>query len=68
MTTDHLTLTESGAGQINIAQLTATDVAVEMSGAGTVDLAGQVTHQTVEMSGLGTYQAGDLESQTAQAA
>lgn len=66
LTADHLTLAESGAGQITIDQLTANDVTVTMSGAGTVELAGQVTKQTVEMSGLGNYQAGDLASETAR--
>lgn len=66
LTADHLTLVESGAGEIAIANLTANAVAIEMSGAGTVDLAGKVTAQTVELSGLGVYQAGDLASQTAQ--
>jgi len=65
LTADMLTLTESGAGQITIDQLTATDVTVDMSGAGTMELAGQVSQQSVELSGLGDYQAGDLVSETA---
>jgi hypothetical protein len=64
LTADHLTLAESGAGQITIDQLTARDVTVTMSGAGAVELAGQVTKQTVEINGLGNYRAGDLASQT----
>lgn len=66
LTADDLTLVESGAGQITIDNLTADAITVEMSGAGSVDLAGEVTSQTVELSGLGTYEAGDLASQTAQ--
>jgi len=65
LTADKLTLSESGAGQITIDQLTATDIIVDMSGAGAMDLAGQVAQQTVELSGLGDYQAGDLASESA---
>jgi hypothetical protein len=68
LTADRLTLTESGAGEITIAGLTAEEVTVEMSGAGTVELAGAVTHQSVEMSGLGSYAASDLASETATVA
>ena len=46
--------------------LTANAVTVAMSGAGSVDLTGAVTAQTVELSGLGACHAGDLASQTAQ--
>ncbi|MCB0064798.1 MAG: DUF2807 domain-containing protein [Caldilineaceae bacterium] len=63
---DNLTLVESGAAAINLADLTANALTVDMSGTGRVDLAGAVTSQTVELSGLGSYDAGDLASQTAQ--
>lgn len=63
---DNLTLVESGAAEINLADLTANALTVEMSGSGSVGLAGAVTRQTVELSGLGSYAAGDLASQTAQ--
>jgi hypothetical protein len=66
LTADHLTLVESGAGRITVADLSADEVTVEMSGAGSIDLAGAVTRQTVEMSGLGEYQAGELASETAE--
>jgi hypothetical protein len=36
-----------------------------MSGAGNVDLTGQVETQEIDMSGLGNYNAPDLESRTA---
>lgn len=66
LTADRLELVESGAGTITVDQLTAGDLAVTISGAGVVTLAGQATHQSVRMSGLGNYAAGDLKSQTAQ--
>ena len=62
---DNLTLVESGASQINLADLTANALTVEMSGTGRVGLAGKVASQTVDLSGLGSYEAGDLASQTA---
>lgn len=63
---DRLALVESGAGTITIDDLTADELAVTISGAGGIELAGRVTSQRVDMSGLGRYAAGDLESQTAQ--
>ncbi|MEZ4664556.1 MAG: head GIN domain-containing protein [Caldilineaceae bacterium] len=63
---DSLTLVESGAAEINLANLTANALTVEMSGSGSLGLAGEVTRQTVELSGLGSYAAGDLASQSAQ--
>jgi hypothetical protein len=66
LSADQLTLTESGAGQITIHSLTANTLIVDMSGAGAVELAGKVTSQTVDLSGLGNYQAGDLASQQAK--
>lgn len=65
LSTDQLTLSESGAGQITIHDLTANDLIVDMSGAGAIELAGKVTTQKVELSGLGDYQAGDLASERA---
>jgi hypothetical protein len=66
LSTDQLTLTESGAGKLKIHHLAASKLIVDMSGAGTMELAGKVASQTVEMSGLGGYQAGDLSSQRAK--
>lgn len=65
ITTDQLTLNQSGAGQITIDDLSADTLAVNLSGAGRVELAGEVTQQTVSLSGLGAYEAGGLASQIA---
>ena len=51
--------------RIEIDSLSVTDLAVTISGAGDVELAGQVETQEVDMSGFGNYNAPDLESQTA---
>ncbi len=58
-------MANSGAGRITIEQLTASDATVTLSGVGTIGLSGEVMNQTVEMSGLGAYQAGDLASRLA---
>lgn len=60
-----LTLNQSGTGSITIDQLRADDLTVTMGGTGSITLVGKVTSQTVELSGLGSYEAGDLESQRA---
>ncbi len=65
LTAEALSIKVSGAGGVKIAQITANTVTSSMSGAGNVDLAGKITGQTLTLSGLGNYSAGDLESQTA---
>jgi len=45
--------------------LTASDLVVTVSGAGNVELAGEVEAQEVNLNGLGNYVAPDLESQAA---
>lgn len=66
LSVDRLSLAESGAGQITVDNLTVDDLAVTISGAGSVKLTGRTTSQTVKLSGLGRYNAADLESQNAQ--
>ncbi len=63
---DRLTVTVSGAGNVKLDHIDAAEVAVMISGAGNVDLAGQATTQSAMLSGLGSYRAGDLVSQTAR--
>ncbi len=62
---DSFTLKVGGAGGIKIGQLTTGQLTTTMSGAGNVDLAGKVTSQSVTLSGLGNYDAADLDSQQA---
>ena len=60
---DAVTIKVGGAGGIKINKLTAGDLTITMTGAGNVDLAGQVTSQTINLRGLGNYSGGDLDSQ-----
>jgi hypothetical protein len=64
--TDSMTVTQDGAGMITLEQLTATSLEATMSGLGSLTVSGKVSEQRVEMSGAGTYQGGDLESETAR--
>jgi hypothetical protein len=63
--TDTLTVADSGAGTITIANLTTGDLQVTLSGAGVVTVSGQTTSQEVTLSGVGSYHARNLASQTA---
>ena len=63
--TDRLKVTLSGAGDIGVDSLYATDLEVAISGAGNIELTGQVEAQEIELSGLGSYNAPDLESRAA---
>jgi hypothetical protein len=65
LTADSLAVTQSGAGKMTVDNLTVDELAVELSGAGNVILSGRATDQTVELSGFGSYEAGNLQSQRA---
>ena len=58
-------LTVSGSGKAELAQLRSTDLAVTLSGSGTIVLGGRVQTQNVTLSGSGSYQADTLVSQAA---
>ena len=62
LSTGDLKLTLSGSGNFNLASLQAKKLAVVMSGSGDFDLAGKADSQDVNISGSGTYRAGDLET------
>jgi hypothetical protein len=55
----------SGAGNLEIYDLTASELVVRQSGAGTVVVSGQVNGQELTHSGVGSYHAAELESETA---
>jgi len=55
----------SGAGSMEINSLTADELVVRQSGAGTVIVSGQVKGQEISHSGVGSYHAAELESETA---
>ena len=61
--TSMLTLDASGAGTINIDSLSANSLMVDVSGSSSVTVAGQATSQGVVVTGSGSYQAADLESE-----
>ena len=65
--TDHLALELRGAGQVIVASLEAAGLEVDLSGAGQIKVWGRVTEQTVTLTGAGSYDAPDLESQRAKA-
>jgi hypothetical protein len=55
----------SGAGSIEIDALTASSLTVNFSSAGAIIVAGKVDKQSVTLSGVGSYDGGDLESKSA---
>ena len=63
--TDQLDIDLSGAGLVAIDDLDASTLNVHISGAGDVNVVGRVVSQVVMLSGLGRYQAFNLESQEA---
>lgn len=65
LTAEKLLIDLSGAGSLEISNLAADELVSKISGAGSVVVAGQVTGQELNHSGLGSYYAGDLESETA---
>lgn len=62
---DGMDLTLSGAGKIKINSIEASSLKVVVSGTGSIDVSGTVDSQTIEINGLGDYNALDLESQEA---
>ncbi len=59
---DSLDISLSGAGNIDISDLNVASLDATLSGAGNFSLAGVAPDQTALLAGLGSYQAGDLES------
>ncbi len=65
LATSNLELDVSGVGDIIIDYLQAGSLRVNLSGAGTIDLAGFVSDQDVELTTVGNYSAAGLQSQRA---
>ncbi len=61
--TDTLTISSSGAGSVKIGSLTAQSLTTNLSGLGSCELAGKVKNQNLVISGTGSYNAPDMESQ-----
>jgi hypothetical protein len=64
---DQVALELRGAGQLSVASLEAAGLTIDLSGAGQIKVGGRVTEQTVKITGAGSYDAPDLESQRAKA-
>ncbi len=60
-------LTISGSGKVTAAKITTSRLAVDISGSGTVTVAGTADGQQLAISGSGNYQAKDLQTKTASA-
>ena len=63
--TRYLDLDVSGVGDVIIDSLEADDLQVDLTGAGSIDLAGNTRDQKVNLSSVGNYSAGGLESSNA---
>lgn len=63
--TRYLDLDVSGVGDVIIDSLEAYDLQVDLTGAGSIDLAGNIRDQKVNLSSVGNYSAGGLESSNA---
>jgi hypothetical protein len=62
---DVLAIRFQGAGKLQIHQLAARALTVDLGGASRIELAGQATEQKVNLVGAGTYEAGELQSKRA---
>ncbi len=56
-------LTLKGAGSINVLDLDGPKLTVDMSGAGSVTVAGKTTEQDIRLTGVGGYDSANTESQ-----
>jgi len=65
LATSNLELDVSGVGDIIIDDLQLGSLTVNLSGAGSIDLAGSVSDQDVELTTVGNYSAAGLQSQQA---
>ncbi len=63
---ESLELINSGAGSQTIENLDVTNFKVELSGAGSMDIAGKVDEQIIKLSGAGSYNGTKLDSRSAQ--
>jgi hypothetical protein len=65
LTSDNLSVSSSGAGSMHLLSITAQSIHSEISGVGNIELSGKAASQTINISGSGSYNAPDLESQNA---
>jgi hypothetical protein len=62
---ESLEIVTSGAGNVNIEKLTAEELKATISGVGNMMIGGSATRQEVTLSGVGSYQAPNLDTQEA---
>ena len=65
LTGDALSLTQGGAGKIELHDLTYQTLDAKMGGLGEIVVTGQIETQKVDLSGAGSYEAVELKSQEA---
>jgi hypothetical protein len=58
----NLSTSLTGAGSMSINHLTSDKLTVQLSGAGSLNADGTITSQEINLSGVGSYQAADLQS------
>jgi hypothetical protein len=58
----------AGSGNVEAEGISTDELAVTISGAGTVKISGRTDSQDVDIAGVGSYRAGDLESEEAKVA
>jgi len=63
--TDSLSLSVSGAGDVNMTDLDAGTLDFSLSGAGNINVEGMAESLELSISGFGNFNGGDLQSQTA---
>lgn len=63
--TDSLAVFVSGAGDVNLMDVTAERLDFSLSGAGSIDAEGECDNLQLQISGLGDFNGGDLHSQEA---
>jgi hypothetical protein len=66
LSAESLRLTISGSGDIALEQVSASELNAALPGSGNMLLTGEAERQVVSLAGSGTYEAGDLESQSAE--
>lgn len=66
MRAETFTVNANGAGNFDLSDLDVDALVVTLSGAGNMTLAGETTTQTVKINGIGSYQARELWSTTAE--
>lgn len=68
LTTEHLQITVADQGRVSLKNLTADLFVLDTSGESDIDVAGQIRHQEVALSGYSHYDGNELKSRDANVA